>query len=369
MENPPSLALRRYAISKSTQSFPALRSSRSFSTIGAVQSAPGLRRTRSATTVSIINKGRFSKAPIKIAPLPEQRRIVAKIDSLSAKSRRARGQIDHIPRLVEKYKHAVLGAAFQGDLTQSWRKLHGRQFAYPATRMSILAEVVTGFTPPTKHRSRYFGGKVAFFKPTDLNAGYQVVEPRETLTEEGASVGRKLPKFSTLVTCIGATIGKTGFARVECCTNQQINGLVPHVELVVPEWLYWMVISPDFQQSIFDNASATTLPIINKGRFSNLSLPLPPLDEQREIVRLLEKGFTWIDHLASQSTSARKLIDHLDQAILAKAFRGELVPQDPNEEPASVLLERIRTERTAAPLTAKAAKGVPRAGRRGKLRR
>ncbi|WP_287361550.1 hypothetical protein [Mesorhizobium sp.] len=57
----------------------------------------------------------------------------------------------------------------------------------------------------------------------------------------------------------------------------------------------------------------------------------------------------WINRLASEATSARKLIDRLDQAVLAKAFRGELVPQDPNDEPASVLLERIKTGRGAAP--------------------
>src|SRR5262249_22083599 len=62
---------------------------------------------------------------------------------------------------------------------------------------------------------------------------------------------------------------------------------------------------------------------------------------------------TWVNRLASEATSAHKLIDHLDQAVLAKAFRGELVPQDPNDEPASVLLERIRAERAATPAKVK----------------
>jgi type I restriction enzyme S subunit len=109
-----------------------------------------------------------------------------------------------------------------------------------------------------------------------------------------------------------------------------------------------MVISPDFQQSILDNASATTLPIINKGRFQKLSLPRPPLEEQKEIVRRIEIAFSWIERLATETTNARKLIDYLDQAVLAKAFRGELVPQDPNDEPATVLLERIKQERGIA---------------------
>ena len=75
-----------------------------------------------------------------------------------------------------------------------------------------------------------------------------------------------------------------------------------------------------------------------------MSLPRPALEEQREIVSRIERTFAWIDRLASETTSARKLIDHLDQAVLVKAFRGELVPQDQNDEPASVLLERIRAE-------------------------
>ena len=72
---------------------------------------------------------------------------------------------------------------------------------------------------------------------------------------------------------------------------------------------------------------------------------MAPLDEQREIVDRIEKAFSWIDRLATETTNARKLIDHLDQAVMAKAFRGELVPQDPNDEPASVLLERIQAEK------------------------
>jgi len=68
------------------------------------------------------------------------------------------------------------------------------------------------------------------------------------------------------------------------------------------------------------------------------------LTEQREIATRLRTAFAWIDRLAAEATSARKLIDHLDQAVLAKAFRGELVPQDPNDEPASLLLERIKAE-------------------------
>jgi type I restriction enzyme S subunit len=84
---------------------------------------------------------------------------------------------------------------------------------------------------------------------------------------------------------------------------------------------------------------------ISGADLKRLPIPLPSIPEQQIIARRIDTAFRWIDRLASEATSARKLIDHFDQSILAKAFRGELVPQDPNEEPASVLLERIRAER------------------------
>ena len=125
--------------------------------------------------------------------------------------------------------------------------------------------------------------------------------------------------------------------------------MVPNVAAVSPEWLYWIVASPDFQAIILANSSATTLPIINKGRFQQLPLTVPPIPEQHEIVRRIESAFAKIDRLAAEAKRALALVGKLDEALLAKAFRGELVPQDEGDEPADKLLERIRAERTGAP--------------------
>jgi type I restriction enzyme, S subunit len=93
--------------------------------------------------------------------------------------------------------------------------------------------------------------------------------------------------------------------------------------------------------------TAGNMPKINGETLRSLPVFLPPTTEERsEIVRRVESAFGWIDRLASQVASARTLISHLDQAILAKAFRGELVPQDPADEPAGVLLDRIRAARS-----------------------
>jgi len=84
---------------------------------------------------------------------------------------------------------------------------------------------------------------------------------------------------------------------------------------------------------------------------------MAPLGEQREIVDRIEKAFSWIDRLASEANSARKLTDHLDQAVLAKAFRGELVPQDPNHAPRAHPHGAAGGER--APPSKRGAEGVP----------
>jgi type I restriction enzyme S subunit len=317
-----------------------------------------LRAGSTGSAQGVISQDALSKVRLPLAPRAEQDRIVAKIDSLVAKSKRARVHLDHVSKLVKRYKQAFLDAAFRGDLTAEWRAARGG-LNPEMVEIREIAEVVTGATPPSASKAEYFGGTIAFFKPTDLDAGYHVTSPRETLTEMGAHRLRLVPSGSTLVTCIGATIGKTGFARVECCTNQQINALIPDPNRVLPEWLYWGTVSPTFQNNIIQNASATTLPIINKGRFQRLSFSLPTLEEQVELVRLIEAAFAWIDRLTSEATSARKLIDHLDQAILSKAFRGELVPQDRDDEPASVLLERIKAEQIGV-TAARRGRGRPR---------
>ena len=79
-------------------------------------------------------------------------------------------------------------------------------------------------------------------------------------------------------------------------------------------------------------------------RIKSLPVPLPPLAEQKEIVQQVETLFESIDPMVQEYQKASKLCDRLEQATLSKAFRGELVPQDPNDEPASALLERLQAE-------------------------
>jgi type I restriction enzyme, S subunit len=126
--------------------------------------------------------------------------------------------------------------------------------------------------------------------------------------------------------------------------------LRPNQQRVLPAWLARRLQASDCQDRFHFEAREVARKTLNVGLIRDMKLIVPSLADQRSAVENLNRAFSWIDRLASEAASARKLIEHLDQAILAKAFRGELVPQDPNDEPARVLLERIKAQReTKAP--------------------
>ena len=309
------------------------------------------------STMVNLNQGILRTLEIPIPPLNEQRRIAAKLDTTLAAVDACRQRLDGVAAILKRFRQAVLAAATSGELTREWREERGSQWAPRVLTVGDLGTIVTGNTPKAVHEDTMAG--VPLFKPTELDAGYEVRHAKELMGEKRALGARMLPTMSVLVTCIG-TIGKTGLSRIPGATNQQINAIICHPKTATPQWTYFWFTSPIGKASIVDNASATTLPIINKSRFSALKVEIPGIEEQQEIVQLIESLFTLADQLEAKLTAARKLVDRLTPALLAKAFRGELVPQDPSDEPASVLLDRIRAARQAD-----AAAGKPsRRGRR-----
>jgi type I restriction enzyme S subunit len=110
--------------------------------------------------------------------------------------------------------------------------------------------------------------------------------------------------------------------------------------------MYWML-SPQFTWLATRQEGRTVLPKINQAALGAIPTPLPPREVQERIANHLDHIFTRAERLEAEATRTRALLDRLESAILAKAFRGELVPQDPNDEPASILLERIRAHRAA----------------------
>ena len=207
------------------------------------------------------------------------------------------------------------------------------------TTLGEIGGIITGNTP-SKDNKEYYGGNIPFFKPTDLEQGIDTKFSNDKLSQLGFESSRKLPANTVLVTCIGATIGKTGLISVEGSCNQQINAIVP-TKSIIPYFLYYACVSEYMQNEIKSNASATTLPILNKGNFSKIAFPLPPLEEQKRIVSEIERWMLFVKVVESGKSDLQKIIIQAKSKILDLAIHGKLVPQDQNDEPASELLKRI----------------------------
>ena len=211
-----------------------------------------------------------------------------------------------------------------------------------------IGEIITGGTPSKKNLAYYSSNDFPFYKPTDLNKGINISNSKDHLSLLGYEKSRKATANSVLVTCIGATIGKTGLIKKEGAFNQQINAITPR-EAVVSEYVYYQVIGSEFQGEIKNNASSTTLPILNKGKFSKLRFKLPPLPIQRAIVSKIENLFSSLDSGIADLKKAQEQLKIYRQAVLKKAFEGELTKewreQQTDLPSAEETLDKISIER------------------------
>jgi type I restriction enzyme, S subunit len=325
------------------------------------------------TVLPKINQAALNKSMIALPPPAEQRRIVAKIDSLSAKSKRARVNLDHVPRLVEKYKQAILAAAFRGELTREWRvsvseigivdqhssQIDARLSELPNLptnwRWQALSEVMGISGGLTKNPKR---SAMAMRRPYLRVANVYAHELRlaeifETGCTEKEFEKTKLILGDLLIVEGNGSLEQIGRVaiwndEVRDCSHQNHIIRARPSEVVEPRFALFWLLSPAGRQAIETVASSSSgLHTLSITKVGGLPIPLCTKQEQLAIVRLIENAFAWIDRISKEATSARQLLDHLDQAILAKAFRGELVPQDPNDEPADELLERVGVARSS----------------------
>lgn len=285
-----------------------------------------------------VTKGRFEETEIPLPPLPEQRRIVRKLETLSARGTTARTHFTAIEKLVERYRQAVIDAAFSAfELTVPLLELVDQETGIPYGIVQT-GEPFEGGVPTVR------AGDIKGFRL--LETGLKRVDPAVA-----AQYGRTKLKGGEVLIAIRGSVGET------CVVPASMRGsnisrevaLVPVAPDVDAAFIMYFLRSIQAAQYIKANIKGVAQTGINLRDLKNLPCPDLVQVEQREIVRRIETAFGKIDRLAAEAAKALKLLGHLDQRILAKAFAGDLVPQDPTDEPAETLLARIREARATAP--------------------
>jgi type I restriction enzyme S subunit len=353
------------------------------------------------------NTSLLSGLVVPVPPPTEQRRIVAKIEALQERGRRAREALAEVGPLLEQFRQSVLAAAFRGDLTADWRTAHPN--VEPASELlhRIRAELrrrweqaelaqyeAKGTKPPKNWQDKYEepepvddtglpelpeGWCWARFdevlselhngispKPNDAPPGTPIlrinsVRPRKVLLDEL----RYLPNADNyiktyhlrdrdlLFTRYNGSLELLGVCglvqglgdRMVLYPDKLMRVRIEH-QLVLPEFIEMYFASPDARQRIASKAKTTSgQQGVSGADIKAQPVPLAPLSEQQQLVTRLQVFLTTSDKLEAALSETYRELDRLDHSILAKAFRGELVPQDPSDEPASVLLERIRVQR------------------------
>ncbi len=206
-------------------------------------------------------------------------------------------------------------------------------------KLKDIGRVQTGTTPPTKHKNNY-GDFIPFVKPAHFKTNGEIDSGDSMLSEEGLKKGRLFCANSVLMVCIGATIGKVGFTEEAVSSNQQINGISPNRD-VNYKYVYYVMVSELFQNKIREEgrSAQATLPIINKSKWENLEIPIPPLQEQQQIVAILDEAFEAIDQAIANIEKNIENAQELFQSKLNEIFsqRGEGWEEIPIEKVSKVV--------------------------------
>ena len=301
----------------------------------------------------------IKEAEIPLPPVPEQRRIVAKLDSLFKRSKIAREELAHIPRLVERYKLAILAAAFRGDATAAWRTVHSDieptsclvdptarkqrrregsnaaaasskqiPLTWRAATVESTGEVILGRQrSPENHTGPnmrpYVRAANITWEGWDLSDVKKMnfdkrdfekfrLQPGDVLINEGSGSADE--------------VGKPAIWNGEirnCCFQNTLIAVRPLA--ATSEYLYFVLLNAALSKAFVDETRGVNIHHIGRAGLAQYVIPLPPREEQQEIVRRIKAAFGQVDRILCEVSRAAELLDRLDQATLAKAFRGELL--------------------------------------------
>lgn len=303
-----------------------------------------IKESVAGTNIYNIRLEYISELPFPIPPLPEQQRIVERIESLFSKLDAAKERIQNALDGCELRKAAILKKAFNGELTEKWRKEHGEDLKSWSDR--TLKECGTwhgGGTPSTSHPEYWENGKILWITSKDMKSDLieDTIKHINMLGIENSAVKYNTQPSVLFVTRSGILRRTLPISMVKkpFTVNQDLKVLTPSdINL---EYLFWAC--KDNEHKMLEKCMKTGITVenINTDKLMEYTIPIAPILEQLEIVQIINNLLEKESKVKEAAEQALRQIEYIKKSILAKAFRGELGTNDPQEESSLELLKQI----------------------------
>ncbi|MEQ8361539.1 MAG: restriction endonuclease subunit S [Cyclobacteriaceae bacterium] len=338
-------------------------------TINAPDYRKKIQENASGSTRLRISRKNLGILELPLPPFPEQKRIVAKLDKLFAHFDQLKARLENVPALLKQFRQAVLTQAVTGKLTEEWREgktviesgeqllqriemeitngskerlprgykttdylIEYDQFNLPAQwSLSVIDKigVVQIGGTPSRAESSYWNGDIRWVSSGEVDNS-RIKDTTESITKKGleSSSVKVLPIGTVLIAMIGEgkTRGQSSILDIEAGTNQNVAAIVTKKNHFNPEFL-WFFMLANYEKHRGEGRGANQ-PALNGQKVGAINIPIPPLEEQEEIVLRVESLFAIADKIEASYNTLKEKIDQLPQAILSKAFRGELVARE-----------------------------------------
>jgi len=297
-----------------------------------------------------ISQGILKAQTIPLAPEREQERIADKLDNVLIRVDAVNTRLARVAPILKRFRQSVLAAATSGRLTEDWRAAGQTAPVWSQTTIGAI-ETDLRYGTSKKCSAEPVGSAVLRIPNVGSDGGPELNDLKYAEFDLAEQARLALQAGDLLIIRSNGSVDLVG----KCCVvNEQATGMLFAGYLMrlrmdaaraLPKFVYLALSSPSLRALIERTAKSTSgVNNINSEELRSLPLHLPPLEEQAEIVRRVETLFAFGDRLEARLQAAQTATERLTPALLAKAFRGELVTQDPNDEPASELLRRLKQE-------------------------
>lgn len=310
-----------------------------------------LQKYESSTAIPGLNRDHAYAEKISLPPLAEQQRIVTRIEELFSELDKGVENLRTAQQQLKIYRQALLKHAFEGKLTADSR-FAVTDCIWPKHK---LGELLDFLTSGSRGWAAYYADAGDIFIRAQ-NIKHDRLDLSDiafvALPDRAEGLRTRVQPGDLLITITGANVTKSALVEHAIGTAyvSQHVALCRPTNKILPKFLYWFVVAEAAgRKQLTDLAYGAGKPGLNLENIRSITIHLPELVEQAKVVELIEDKLSVIENLEQTITQSLQQAEALRQSILKKAFSGQLVPQDPNDEPASVLLERIRAERAAQP--------------------